>query len=92
MHDDKSKIGLEILVDLQRVKDDEKKLELYEKYKQGEIKQVEIREAIKKEKKVITKDSFKKIANRYKIDLCAKNLPQDFENRFNDFLASLQNS
>ena len=28
LHDDKSKIGLEILVDLQRVKDDEKKLEL----------------------------------------------------------------
>ena len=55
LHDDKSKIGLEILVDLQRVKDDEKKLELYEKYKQGEIKQVEIRDAIKKDKNKVEK-------------------------------------
>ena len=55
LHDDKSKIGLEILVDLQRVKDDEKKLELYEKYKQGEIKQVEIRNAIKKDKNKVEK-------------------------------------
>ena len=49
LHDDKSKIGLEILVDLQRVKDDNKKIELYEKYKKGEIKQAAIREAIKKD-------------------------------------------
>ena len=55
LHDDKSKIGLEILVDLQRVKDDEKKLELYEKYKKGEIKQVEIRDAIKKDKNKVEK-------------------------------------
>ena len=55
LHDDKSKIGLEILVDLQRVKDDDKKLELYEKYKQGEIKQVEIRDAIKKDKNKVEK-------------------------------------
>ena len=55
LHDDKSKIGLEILVDLQRVKDDEKKLELYEKYKQGEIKQVDIRDAIKKDKNKVEK-------------------------------------
>ncbi len=55
LHDDKSKIGLEILVDLQRVKDDEKKIELYEKYKQGEIKQVEIRDAIKKDKNKVQK-------------------------------------
>ena len=55
LHDDKSKIGLEILVDLQRVKDDDKKIELYEKYKKGEIKQVEIRDAIKKDKNKVEK-------------------------------------
>ena len=55
LHDDKSKIGLEILVDLQRVKEDDKKIELYEKYKQGEIKQVEIRDAIKKDKNKVEK-------------------------------------
>ena len=55
LHDDKSKIGLEILVDLQRVKDDDKKIELYEQYKKGEIKQVEIRDAIKKDKNKVEK-------------------------------------
>ena len=55
LHDDKSKIGLEILVDLQRVKDDDKKIELYEKYKKGEIKQLEIRDAIKKDKNKVEK-------------------------------------
>ena len=55
LHDDKSKIGLEILVDLQRVKDDDKKIELYEQYKKGEIKQVEIRDTIKKDKNKVEK-------------------------------------
>ena len=55
LHDDKSKIGLEILVDLQRVKDDDKKIELYEKYKKGEIKQLEIRDTIKKDKNKVEK-------------------------------------
>ena len=55
LHDDKSKIGLEILVDLQRLKDDNKKIELYEKYKKGEIKQVDIRDAIKKDKNKVEK-------------------------------------
>ena len=55
LHDDKSKIGLEILVDLQRVKDDDKKIELYEKYKKGEIKQLDIRDAIKKDKNKVEK-------------------------------------
>ena len=50
LHNDKSKIGLEILVDLQRVKDDKTKIDLYEKYKNGEIKQAAIRDVIKKEK------------------------------------------
>ncbi|NUW28967.1 ParB/RepB/Spo0J family partition protein [Aliarcobacter butzleri] len=50
LHKDKSKIGLEILVDLQRVKDENTKLDLYNRYKKGEIKLAEIREAIKKEK------------------------------------------
>ncbi|MCT7643870.1 ParB/RepB/Spo0J family partition protein [Aliarcobacter butzleri] len=50
LHKDKSKIGLEILVDLQRVKDENTKLDLYNRYKKGEIKLSDIREVIKKEK------------------------------------------
>lgn len=91
LHQDKSKIGLEILVDLQRVKDDETKINLYFQYKAGDIKQVEIREAIKKEKNKTENISFKKVANRYKIDLDISKLPKDFEDRFKKFLEDLEN-
>ncbi|WP_418179744.1 ParB/RepB/Spo0J family partition protein [Aliarcobacter lanthieri] len=90
LHKDKSKIGLEILVDLQRVKDENTKLDLYEQYKKGEIKQVEIREAIKKKKSKSENISFKKVGNKYKIDLDIANLPKDFEDKFKKFLEKIQ--
>lgn len=50
LHKDRSEIGLEILVDLQRLQSDITKEELYFAYKKGEVKGTDIREAIKEEK------------------------------------------
>jgi ParB/RepB/Spo0J family partition protein len=55
LHKDRADIGLEILNDLQRLQSSVTAEDLYFKYKKGEIRGWDIREAIKEEKKVSTR-------------------------------------
>ena len=71
LHKDRSKIGLEILSDLQRLKNDETKEDLYFAYKEGKIKSKDIREAIKEEKEgtKLKKPMFSRSGDTLKIEL-----------------------
>jgi ParB/RepB/Spo0J family partition protein len=90
----KSKIGLEILVDLQRLGDDDIQLKFYLDYKNGTITQADIRTEINRLKNRPAPSIFKSSTKKLKFDYDWSGFDEDIKSKFKSeletFLQSLE--